>query len=131
MINLFAKYKIIFYLLNTILIILYLYPGSLLGCFFFDNCHKQPQITRDFVVSSNHVYVFSLITLIGIFTYLKSKKIKSLAIYLVFLSIFLELMHIVIPHRGFELGDLFGNLVGTILSFILYSMIKIYVFFKK
>ena len=65
MINFFSKYKIFFYLINLTLIILYLFPGSLLGCIFFDNCKVQPQITSDFIISTNHlidsfIYKFNL-----------------------------------------------------------------------
>ena len=45
MFNFFTKYKIIFYLTNFILILLYLFPGSLIGCFLYDDCMLQPQIT--------------------------------------------------------------------------------------
>ena len=45
MINFFSKYKFIFYLFNFLLILLYLYPGSLLGCFLYNDCKSQPQIT--------------------------------------------------------------------------------------
>ena len=62
MTNFFSKFKIFFYLLNLILFILYLFPGSLLGCIFFDDCKVQPQITKDFfIVSTNHFYAFGLI----------------------------------------------------------------------
>ena len=47
MINYFTKYKFIFYVCNFILILLYLYPGSLLGCHLYDDCKLQPQITPD------------------------------------------------------------------------------------
>jgi len=49
MINFFSKFKIFFYVINLLLIVLYFFPGSLLGCIFFDNCKVQPQITPDFI----------------------------------------------------------------------------------
>jgi len=45
MINYFSKYKFIFYLCNLILVILYLFPGSLLGWFLYNDLSLQPQIT--------------------------------------------------------------------------------------
>ena len=113
MINFFSKYKFIFYLSNFILLVLYLFPGSLLGCYFYNDCQSQPQITRDFLVSSNHFYAFSLLSIIGLFTYNNSNKLNLLNIYLVLLSIVLEISHLFIPERGFELSDLFGNLLGV------------------
>ena len=113
MINFFSKYKFIFYLSNFILLVLYLFPGSLLGCYLYNDCQLQPQLTKDFLVSTNHLYAFSLLSVIGLFTYNNSNKLNLLNIYLVFLSIVLEISHLFIPERGFELSDLFGNLLGV------------------
>ena len=97
MINFFSKYKFIFYLSNIILLVLYLFPGSLLGCYLYNDCQLQPQLTKDFLVSTNHLYAFSLLSIIGFFTYNNSKKLNFLNIYLVLLSIILEILHIFIP----------------------------------
>ena len=110
MINFFSKYKFIFYLSNFILLVLYLFPGSLLGCFLYNDCQLQPQLTKDFLVSTNHLYAFGLLSIIGLFTYKNSNKLNF---YLILLSIILEILHIFIPERGFELSDLFGNLLGV------------------
>jgi VanZ family protein len=119
MINFFSKYKFIFYLSNFILIILYIFPGSLLGCFFYDDCRIQPQITGDFFISSNHFYAFFLLSIIGFFTYKNSNRLSILNIYLVLISIILEILHILIPERSFELSDLFGNLFGVLFFLII------------
>ena len=113
MINFFSKYKFIFYLSNLILLVLYLFPGSLLGCFLYNDCQLQPQLTKDFLVSSNHLYTFGLLSIIGLFTYKNSNKLNFLNLYLILLSIILEILHIFIPVRSFELSDLFGNLLGV------------------
>jgi len=126
MISFFTKYKIIFYLSNFILILLYLFPGSLIGCFLYDDCKLQPQITRDYIISSNHLYAFAVLSLIGFFTYKNSKKTNYLAIYLIVISIFLELFHNFIPERSFEYSDLFGNLAGVIIVIIVFYLLKIY-----
>ena len=68
----FSNYKIIFYSINISLIILYLFPGSIFGCIFLDNCRTQPQITPDFVkISSNHLYAFVIVSIFGYLTFLK------------------------------------------------------------
>ena len=125
MINYFSKYKFIFYLCNLILFILYLFPGSLIGCFLYDDCQLQPQITEDFIVSTNHLYAFILLSIIGYLTFNKSSLSISLTFYLLFLSIILEILHYFIPERSFEIPDLFGNLLGVIIVII------IFYFFKK
>ena len=130
MIKFFTKYKIIFYLSNFILILLYLFPGSLIGCFLYDDCKLQPQITRDYIISSNHLYAFVILSLIGFLTYKNSKKIRYLGGYLIAISIFLEIFHYFIPERSFEYSDLFGNLAGVIIVIIVFNLLKIYENYK-
>ena len=119
--------KVLFHITNILLIILYLYPGSILGWLIYDNIQKQPQITSDFIFSSNHVYAFLVLSLLGLFSYYK-KNIKILFLYLFFISIFLELLHYVVPQRSFEYKDLFGNFFGVLIVFLLFNFYK---FFKK
>ena len=119
MINFFSKYKFIFHLANVFLIILYIYPGSILGYVIYDDLQIQPQITRDFIVSTNHVYAFFLISLLGFLTFKKSNKLNILILYLIILSIILEILHLIIPERSFQLADLFGNLIGVIILIII------------
>ena len=116
-------FKIGFYSANIILITLYLFPGSIIGWLLYNDHLTQPQITRDFVISSNHVYAFILLTSLGIFSFHNTKKINFLSIYLILLSIILELFHIIIPNRGFEINDLFGNIVGVIFVILIYKII--------
>ena len=111
-----------FHMINLILIILYLYPGSLLGFFLYNDSSLQPQISSDFLISSNHFYAFIILSIVGIMAYNKSNKINILIKYLVLLSILLECFHIIIPNRNFELSDLFGNFLGVILIFISYKI---------
>ena len=120
-------FKIGFYSANIILIILYLFPGSILGYFLYNDSYIQPQITRDFIISSNHVYAFVLLSSLGVFSFHNTKKINFLSVYLFLLSIFLELFHIIIPNRGFEMSDLFGNIVGVILVILIYKIVIKYV----
>jgi len=123
MINFFSKYKFIFYLLNLILIIFYLFPGSLLGCFLYNNCNRQPQITGDFIISSNHLYIFFLLSIVGFFTYRNSYQLRLLNLYLVLIAIVLEILHVFIPNRSFEFADLFGNLIGVLILIIIQLLI--------
>ena len=113
--------KQFFYLSNIVLFIFYLYPGSIFGCFIYSDCKIQPQLTRDFLVSSNHVYVFFIISIVGLIAF--KNKLKNIFIYLICISIFLEILHLIIPERGFELGDLFGNIIGVFISFLVFKII--------
>ena len=132
MINFFSKYKIIFYFINFSLIFLYLFPGSLLGWLIYGNKKIQPQITPDFFISSNHFYVFILLSIIGFLTFKKKIKLISyLIFYLITLSITLEILHILIPERSFQWSDLFGNFLGVIVVIFIRNLINKYVSIKK
>jgi VanZ family protein len=102
-----------------------LFPGSILGWYLYNDVSLQPQITPDLIISSNHVYAFLILSFVGLFTFKKIEQLKFLSIYLIFLSIILEILHNFIPERSFQFTDLFGNLVGVIVVII------IFYFFKK
>ena len=123
------KTKILFNIINVIFIVLYVYPGSILGFIIYREFHKQPQVTQDFLsLSSNHVYAFFVLSLLGLISYYKTKKIFILN-YLILSSIILEVLHLVIPNRSFQYMDLFGNLIGVLLSILLFNIY--YNFWRK
>ncbi len=124
MINFFSKNKFIFYLTNLILIFLYLFPGSVLGWFLYKDLGSQPQITPDFIISTNHLYAFLIISTIGLFTFNISNQFIYISLYLIFLSLALEVAHYFIPERSFEFSDLFGNLLGVFIILILFYFFK-------
>ena len=109
------------------LIILYLYPGSILGWLIYSDFGKQPQLTNDFLdVSSSHIYAFIIISILGLISF-NNKKVNFLFVYLFSISLILELLQNFIPKRSFEYPDLFGNFLGVSLIFLLF---KLYRFFK-
>ena len=124
MINYFSKYKFIFYLCNLILIFLYLFPGSVLGWFLYKDLSLQPQITPDFIISTNHLYAYIVLSVIGFLTFRKNNQFNILSLYLIFLSILLEVLQYFVPNRSFELSDLFGNLAGVIIAIIIFYYFK-------
>ena len=126
----FPYLKILFYIANIVLITLYVFPGSILGWFLFDNAGLQPQITRDFIVSTNHVYAFTALSILGYISY-KNQKLNFLFIYLLLISVFLEILHIIIPNRGFEFTDLFGNISGVLIVYFFHQMYNYFLQFKK
>ena len=112
-----------FHSANIMLIIFYLYPRSIFGHVLYDDSSIQPQLTRDFLVSSNHFFAFLVLTVLGVMAYHKTKKIKFMIIYLLVISIILELLHTIIPGRAFEWSDLFGNIIGVILVILIYKIV--------
>ncbi len=125
--KIFLFTKTTFHISNIGLILIYLYPGSIFGWIAYGDKQKQPQLTSDFLIfSSNHVYAFLVLSFLGLISYYKN-DVKILFLYLFFISIFLELSHILIPQRSFELKDLTGNFLGVFIVFIffyLYYLIK-------
>ena len=117
--------KFIFYIANILLIVFYFFPGSIIGCLLYNDCKIQPQLTSDFIVSSNHVYVFTIISLLGFVTYAKDKVFKIIIAYFFFIAIFLELAHIIIPERSFEVKDLGGNIFGVVVSLVIFLIFKL------
>ena len=77
----------VFHCANLILIILSLYRVLKLK---EEQTSIQPQITRDFIISSNHFYAFIFYVLFHSISYKKNKKINFLINYLFLLSIVLE-----------------------------------------
>ena len=112
---------IIFYITNFLLIILYLYPGSIAGYLLYQDLNLQPQITKNFIISSNHFYTFIFVSALGMFSYKEIKKKIYLLIYLICLSIILEIMHLIIPQRSFQISDLFGNLFGVLVVILFFK----------
>ena len=117
--------KLIFHIANILLILFYFFPGSIIGCLLYNDCKIQPQLTPDFIVSSNHVYVFTIISLLGFVTYAKDKAFKIIIAYFFFIAIFLELAHIIIPERSFEVKDLGGNIFGVVVSLVIFLIFKL------
>ncbi len=122
----FSNHKIIFYSINFFLVILYLFPGSLLGWFIYGDKKIQPQITPDFLISSNHFYIFVLISTIGFLTFIKLNQIQNLIVYLISLSIILEVLHLIVPERSFQWSDLIGNLLGVMIAIFIKKLINKY-----
>jgi len=113
-----------FHVINCLLIIFYLFPGSILGYFLYNDFSIQPQITEDFIISSNHFFAFTILSILGVISYQNTNKINFIIKYLFTLSILLEFFHILIPNRAFELGDLFGNVIGVVVVVIANKIIK-------
>ena len=115
--------KFLFHILNFILIIFYIYPGSIMGYLVYNDFSTQPQITLDFMVSSNHVYAFFLISLVGLIAYFKYNK-NFIILYLISISVILEVLHLIIPERSFQFSDLFGNVLGVLIAYFFIKFIK-------
>ena len=124
--NVLKLIKYLYYFSLIALFILYLFPGSLIGYLFYGDYGKQPDLIPNPIGTSiNHALALFYLSILGLISYIKGKSFNQNIIFLLFLSIILELSHYFIPNRSFEFLDLFGNLLGAILA------IFIIIFYKK
>ncbi len=118
--------KFFYYFSLTVLFILYLFPGSLIGYLLYEDFGKQPDfIPNPIGTSINHALAFFYLSILGLISYMRDKSFNQTTTFLISLSIILELSHYFIPNRSFQFLDLFGNLLGTLLA------IFIIIFYKK
>ena len=121
--------RILFHILILILIIISLYPGSILGFLLYGDLRLQPQFTKDFsYISTQHLYSYLLVSVLGFFSYFRDKKFNLVVIYLFFLSIILEVAHLLISERSFQTEDLTGNILGVLIAYII---VLIYKFWRR
>tara|TARA_B100001057_G_scaffold460994_1_gene512583 strand:+ start:789 stop:1181 length:393 start_codon:yes stop_codon:yes gene_type:complete len=119
----FTKYT--YYLSLIALLLLYLFPGSLIGFFLYDDLGKQPNlISNPFGTSVNHLLFFFCLGIQSFIIHIKYKKFIYNFTFLFCLSILFELSHLIIPNRAFELNDLFANSIGVVLAFFILNIIK-------
>jgi VanZ family protein len=124
--NVLKLIKYLYYFSLIALFILYLFPGSLIGYLFYGDFGKQPDLIPNPIGTSiNHALAFLYLSILGLISYMRDKSFNQTSIFLIFLSIILELSHYFISNRSFEFLDLFANLLGTLLA------ILIIVFYKK
>ena len=114
--------KQFFYIVNIVFITLYIFPGSIFGLFLYGDLSQQPNFSDGFFISTNHLLAFSIFSVVGYI--LIKQNYTYLFLYLIILSVVLELLHIIIPNREFELSDLFGNIIGVLLGFTTYYILE-------
>ena len=115
--NVLKLIKYLYYFSLIALVILYLFPGSLIGYLFYGDYGKQPDLIPNPIGTSiNHALAFLYLSLLGLISYMRNKNYNQFCIFLISLSIILELSHYFIPNRSFQFLDLLGNLIGTLLA---------------
>ena len=123
--SIFSISKYLFYFSLTVLFILYLFPGSLIGYFLYGNLGQQPNlITNPIGTSINHLIFFSYITVLAIIVRMRIKNIFTNYLFILFISCVLEILHLIVPNRAFELYDLIANFTGVIIILLINSFIK-------
>ena len=121
--------KIIFHISILFLIVISLYPGSLIGYLIYGDLERQPDIiTNPFGTTINHFVYYFFVSALGLCLYIKSNNFNKLTFLLFFLSIILEVLQLAVPNRSFQLSDLVGNFTGVLAA---YFLVKIYLLWKN
>ena len=121
--------KLVFHISILFLIILSLYPGSLIGFLLYGDLGQHPDLIKNpFGTTINHFISYLCVSLLGFFLYLSKESFQKLVYGLFFLSVILEALQSIVPNRSFEFGDLIGNILGVIVA---YFIVKIYLLFNK
>jgi len=111
------------------LIVISLFPGSLIGLFLYGDLGQQPNLIKNpYGTTLNHFVAYFFVSLLGFSLYLKNEKFKKLVYSLFFLSIILEILQFIIPIRSFQLPDLIANMLGVLVAL---CFVKIYLFFNR
>ena len=122
-------FKFVFHTSVLFLIIISLFPGSLICFFLYGDLGKQPDLIQNpFGTALNHFIYYFYISILGLFIYLKNHNFKKLVYSLFFLSIVLELLQFIIPNRSFEFYDILANFIGVLFAYLL---VVIYKFWRK
>ena len=125
----FVTLNYLYYLSLVVLLVVYLFPGSLIGYFLYGSLEKQPDlISNPMGTSINHLIYFLWLTILAFMNNTKDKKMFNNIYSLFLLSISLELLHLFIPNRAFEYYDLIANMLGVITGFTIY---KIFLWLKN
>jgi VanZ family protein len=123
--TIFRLTEYVYYFSLVVLLILYLFPGSLIGYFLYGNLGQQPNfITNPIGTSINHLIFFFYITILAIIIRQRVKNILTSYKVILFFSCILEILHLIIPNRAFEFYDLLANIFGVIIVLLIYNFTK-------
>ena len=123
--TIFQIIKYLYYFSITVLLIIYLFPGSLIGYFLYGDLGKQPDlISNPIGTSINHCIYFIWLTSLAIIISNKFKVIFANTYLIFLLSILLEISHLFIPNRAFEYYDLLANIAGVLVAIIFFKLLK-------
>jgi len=123
--NLFKIIEYTYYLSLIILFVIYLFPGSLIGYLLYGNLWQQPNFIKNpFGTSINHLIFFSFITVLIMIIRFRVKNIFTSYRVILFISCVLEILHLIVPNRAFELYDLIANIAGVAIVLFFDRFIK-------
>ena len=111
--------KYIFFILLLFLIAVSVFPGNLINLILIGDASTSP--------SSDKLSHFIAYFVLSIFAYVgfnNTQKFTKIFVFLILLSIILEVVHLVIPNRYYENLDLLMNVCGVVAISIFFYYIK-------
>jgi VanZ family protein len=128
--NIFKLAEYLYYFSLVALFTLYLFPGSLIGYFLYSDLGQQLSLVNNPIGTSiNHLFFFLYLSLLALISRFRDKKFINSFQFLFFISILIEIFHLIIPNRAFEYYDLFANSAGVVLAYLFINFFLKY-FFK-
>jgi hypothetical protein len=122
--TIFKLLEYLYYFSLISLLILYLFPGSLIGYFLYGNLGQQPDLIPNPIGASiNHLISFIYLSSLAFIMRVREKKFINSFQFLFFISILFEILHYFIPNRAFEYYDLFANFIGVIFAYVFIKII--------
>ncbi len=123
--TIFKLTEYVYYFSLIVLLILYLFPGSLIGYLLYGNLGQQPNLIANPIGTSiNHLIFFSYITVLATILRVRVKNIFTDYLIIIFIACLLEIFHLIVPNRAFELYDLIANLIGVVIILLINSFVK-------
>ena len=143
--NILKSIIYLYYLSLVLLLLIYLFPGSIISYLLYGDLVRQPNTIGDPMAllqpvliikkvlylssvqlgtSINHFFFFFFLTFLGLTYNLSEKKFTNSFLFLFALSFLLELLHFFIPNRAFEIHDLLANIGGVVSVFYLLKLKK-------
>ena len=128
--------KFIFYISVLLLIVITLYPGSLLGLLLYGDLGMQPNFAVNpyftpipshlytYASIINHFIAFFYVSILALCLYLRNHNFQKIVYGLFFLSIFLEVLQLIVPRRAFEIYDVSANFTGVLVAYCLIKISK-------
>tara|TARA_A100000164_G_scaffold376367_1_gene413265 strand:+ start:692 stop:961 length:270 start_codon:yes stop_codon:yes gene_type:complete len=87
---------------------------------------QQPNLIDNPVGTSiNHFFYFIYVSALAAIHNLKSKSIVTNFYFIFLFSILLEISHLIIPNRSFEYYDLFANIGGVGVVFVIKKILNV------
>ena len=116
--------SLVYICFQYLLIILYLFLKSDWISFIWKFKLSANLITNPIGTSINHLIFFSYITALALITRSRIKNIFNNYKAILFASCILEISHLIVPNRAFEIKDLIANIVGVVIVLLINYFVK-------